>query len=257
MVRVDLERSTVRVKAQDHKKLDSNFESPVCHLNYHIIALAMWEVSTSNFNIEVEMNSFQFDYVFDWTILKYQQTEIDNPPRRAIRAAGGTSAEATATGAASNRQSGAQDGKDNVWNNSTGDGTRRRISGAIVNAGSLSKHKSPAAPESGTEKNMAGVGFTDSQCMHFSAAGQGSSTSRRAVVSNSRHALVAEADISQHPATDMSPIALRKAGAQQSSSINSGDPKQFVPNRNHLISRNYEAAIRGIESLSFDMDRRL
>ena len=27
---------------------------------------------------------FQFDYVFDWTILKYQQSQIATPPARAI-----------------------------------------------------------------------------------------------------------------------------------------------------------------------------
>jgi len=27
---------------------------------------------------------FQFDYVFDWTILKYQQSQIANPPARAL-----------------------------------------------------------------------------------------------------------------------------------------------------------------------------
>jgi len=27
---------------------------------------------------------FQFDYVFDWTILKYQQSQIATPPSRGI-----------------------------------------------------------------------------------------------------------------------------------------------------------------------------
>jgi casein kinase 1 len=27
---------------------------------------------------------FQFDYVFDWTILKYQQSQLANPPTRGI-----------------------------------------------------------------------------------------------------------------------------------------------------------------------------
>ena len=27
---------------------------------------------------------FQFDYVFDWTILKYQQSQLATPPSRAL-----------------------------------------------------------------------------------------------------------------------------------------------------------------------------
>ncbi|KAL0424979.1 UNVERIFIED_CONTAM: Casein kinase-like protein 12 [Sesamum radiatum] len=34
---------------------------------------------------------FQFDYVFDWTILKYQQSQLANPPSRALGTAAGTS----------------------------------------------------------------------------------------------------------------------------------------------------------------------
>jgi len=30
------------------------------------------------------VTGFQFDYVFDWTILKYQQTQIATPAPRAI-----------------------------------------------------------------------------------------------------------------------------------------------------------------------------
>ncbi|MCH88067.1 casein kinase I isoform delta-like protein, partial [Trifolium medium] len=34
---------------------------------------------------------FQFDYVFDWTILKYQQSQLATPPTRAIVPGAGTS----------------------------------------------------------------------------------------------------------------------------------------------------------------------
>lgn len=30
------------------------------------------------------VSGFQFDYVFDWTILKYQQSQLANPPSRAL-----------------------------------------------------------------------------------------------------------------------------------------------------------------------------
>jgi casein kinase 1 len=39
---------------------------------------------------------FQFDYVFDWTILKYQQSQSTGGPQRVSPAAGGTSSGAGA-----------------------------------------------------------------------------------------------------------------------------------------------------------------
>lgn len=30
------------------------------------------------------VTGFQFDYVFDWTILKYQQSQLATPPTRAL-----------------------------------------------------------------------------------------------------------------------------------------------------------------------------
>eukprot|EP01018_Ginkgo_biloba_P020721 Gb_29196 [translate_table: standard] len=102
---------------------------------------------------------FQFDYVFDWTILKYQQTQISNPPQRAVGAAGGTSSGPIASGAATagatvDRQSGYQNVRENIWNNSAVDGARRRMPGPSVNAGSLSKLKSPAVHDSGASKEV-------------------------------------------------------------------------------------------------------
>ena len=34
--------------------------------------------------MKLYFSGFQFDYVFDWTILKYQQSQITAPPARAI-----------------------------------------------------------------------------------------------------------------------------------------------------------------------------
>uniref|UniRef100_A0A453EXZ3 non-specific serine/threonine protein kinase n=2 Tax=Aegilops tauschii subsp. strangulata TaxID=200361 RepID=A0A453EXZ3_AEGTS len=48
---------------------------------------------------------FQFDYVFDWTILKYQQSQMTSVPRRAIPAAAGQSS-GMAPIASNNRLSG-------------------------------------------------------------------------------------------------------------------------------------------------------
>lgn len=107
---------------------------------------------------------FQFDYVFDWTILKYQQTQIAHPPQKALGAVGGTSTGPTAAtgptagtgptakaGAALDRHSG---GKDNDGNNFAVDLARKRMPIAVGNSGSLPKFKSPVAHESGTSKDV-------------------------------------------------------------------------------------------------------
>ncbi|CAI9753747.1 unnamed protein product [Fraxinus pennsylvanica] len=36
-------------------------------------------------------DGFQFDHVFDWTVLKYQQSQLANPPSCALGAAGSSS----------------------------------------------------------------------------------------------------------------------------------------------------------------------
>lgn len=57
---------------------------------------------------------FQFDNVFDWTILKYQQSQLSNPPSRALATAG-TSSGAPPFLANVNRQSGGDEGKAARW----------------------------------------------------------------------------------------------------------------------------------------------
>ncbi|KAF9613077.1 hypothetical protein IFM89_005525 [Coptis chinensis] len=49
---------------------------------------------------------FQFDYVFDWTILKYQQSQIATPPTRALGPPGGTSSGMAPGVANADRQTG-------------------------------------------------------------------------------------------------------------------------------------------------------
>ncbi|KAI3878492.1 hypothetical protein MKX03_007272, partial [Papaver bracteatum] len=49
---------------------------------------------------------FQFDYVFDWTILKYQQSQMSTPPSRSPAAIAGPSAGAPLAIANADRQTG-------------------------------------------------------------------------------------------------------------------------------------------------------
>ncbi|CAI0419933.1 unnamed protein product [Linum tenue] len=82
---------------------------------------------------------FQFDYVFDWTILKYQQSQIANPPTRAVGPTAGPSAGMPPTGANADRQQGGEESKPG-WSSSD---PRRRTSGPILSSATLSKLKSP------------------------------------------------------------------------------------------------------------------
>lgn len=39
---------------------------------------------TNIFALSFASTGFEFDYVFDWTILKYQQAQIEAPPSRSL-----------------------------------------------------------------------------------------------------------------------------------------------------------------------------
>ncbi|WOL20395.1 casein kinase 1-like protein 2 isoform X2 [Canna indica] len=87
---------------------------------------------------------FQFDYVFDWTILKYKQSQIAGGPPRAIGATAGPSS-GVVPPVTNDRQSGREEGRISGWlaiDPSQCSHTRQAASPA-VNVGSLSKQKAP------------------------------------------------------------------------------------------------------------------
>lgn len=49
-------------------------------LIYAFVLISYFDTSVSI----VFATGFQFDYVFDWTILKYQQSQLATPPTRAL-----------------------------------------------------------------------------------------------------------------------------------------------------------------------------
>ncbi|KAG2617023.1 hypothetical protein PVAP13_3NG178053 [Panicum virgatum] len=93
---------------------------------------------------------FQFDYVFDWTILKYQQAQMTSAPPHAIAPAVGQSS-GMAPVANNNRHSGTEEGRRSGWSDM--DATRRQVPPPAINAGSLAKQKSPVRNEQSTSKD--------------------------------------------------------------------------------------------------------
>nr|CAB3460543.1 unnamed protein product [Digitaria exilis] len=93
---------------------------------------------------------FQFDYVFDWTILKYQQAQMTSAPPRAVAPAVGQSS-GMAPVANNNRHSGTEEGRRSGWSDM--DPTRRQVPPPAINAGSLAKQKSPVRHEQSTSKD--------------------------------------------------------------------------------------------------------
>ncbi|KAK9131236.1 hypothetical protein Sjap_011723 [Stephania japonica] len=186
---------------------------------------------------------FQFDYVFDWTILKYQQSQIAAPARGLGPSAGPSSGMVPAV-ANADRQSGSEDRRPG-W--SSMDPSRRRVSAQGINAGSLSKQKNPVSSE------------TTKEAMLSSSAimGRPSGSSRRAAVSSSRDALVGESDSSRPRTAEASPGAFHKVSSgQRNLPLSSMEPKRSSSGRN-IANMNYESTLKGIESLSFSNDQRL
>ncbi|KAL5999591.1 hypothetical protein ACLOJK_037876 [Asimina triloba] len=192
---------------------------------------------------------FQFDYVFDWTILKYQQSQIATAPPRNPGPGAGTSSGMPPAITSADRQSGGEEGRQAVWSSS--DPSRRRMPGPAVTAGSLSKQKNPITTDSAITK--------DAMLSSSTFLGRSSGSSRRAAVSSSRDVMVgSEADSSRPRTTEASPGAFRKVvSGQRSSPVGTAEPKRSSSVRNPSNIKNYEATLKGIESLNFDGDERL
>ncbi|KAK7261682.1 hypothetical protein RIF29_27999 [Crotalaria pallida] len=188
---------------------------------------------------------FQFDYIFDWTILKYQQSQITAPPVRSIGPVAGPSSGMPPL-ANADRQTGGQDGRHTGWSSS--DPTRRRSSGPIAHD-ILSRQKGPVTADSTGSKEVVFPGSN-----MFSSSG----SARRGAVSSGRDALVgSEAEPSRPLAMDASPAALRKVSSVQRSSpiMSSEQHKRTSSSRNASNSKNYETTLKGIESLNFNDER--
>ncbi|XP_073043974.1 casein kinase 1-like protein 2 [Primulina eburnea] len=187
---------------------------------------------------------FQFDYVFDWTILKYQQSQMATPPSRgptAVMTSGLPPAIPNGERLPGGEEEGRQGGT------SSADPSRRRSSGQVVNAGSFSRHKSPVANDSTSKDAM------QSSSTFF---GRSSGSLRRGDVSGSHetHTLGNNSEPNCSRTPEASPATINKiSSGQRISPLGvSSESKHISSGRNNPTTNNYDSTVKGIESLHFD-----
>ncbi|XP_047946654.1 casein kinase 1-like protein 2 isoform X1 [Salvia hispanica] len=191
---------------------------------------------------------FQFDYVFDWTILKYQQSQMAAPPSRPLGPGAGTSS-ALPPAIPSGERLPAGDEEGRVVGTSSGDPSGRR-SGQITNA-RISREKSPAATDSASK---------DALLSNSTFFGRSSGTLRRGTVSGSRETFTLgnDSDPSRSRTPEASPATANKTSSGQRSFPlgGSSNAKHTSSGMNNSGIKNYDSTIKGIESLHFDDEER-
>ncbi|KAK4391813.1 Casein kinase-like protein 2 [Sesamum angolense] len=186
---------------------------------------------------------------FDWTILKYQQSQMAAPPSRALGPNAGTSSGLPPAVPSGERLPGEEEGRQA---GTSADPSRRRSSGQLINAGSLSRQKSPAANDSASK---------DAMLSSSTFFGRSSGTLRRTAVSGSRETfnLGNDSEPTRSRTPEASPATVNKISSGQRTSPlgGSSEPKHTSSGRNNTSIKNYDSAIKGIESLHFDDEERV
>ncbi|MCO5610317.1 hypothetical protein L7F22_064553 [Adiantum nelumboides] len=198
---------------------------------------------------------FQFDYVFDWTILKYQQSQITGTPQRFIATAGPSNG---IVPTAVPDLSPGLDAHQLPRNLDAADGSARRLLGGFNNGGvrvssDAPKMKSPLV-DGITVNNL---GPSDTEVGRPSIFTRGATSSKRAVItSSSRQGPLNEsADANRMLKSKVAPIGLRSS-VQRTSMIGSSDPKRMVPKRNPSVRSSHDDALKGFQFLSMDVENR-
>ncbi|MCO5586586.1 hypothetical protein L7F22_040527 [Adiantum nelumboides] len=197
---------------------------------------------------------FQFDYVFDWTILKYQQSQITSTPQRFIGTAGPSNG---IVPTAVPDLSPGLDSHQLPRNSDAADGSARRLLGGFNNGGvrvssDAPKLKSPLV-DGITVNNL---GPSDTELGRPSIFTRGATSSKRAVITSSRQGPLNEsADPSRMLKSKVAPIGLRSS-AQRTSMIGPSDPKRMAPKRNPSVRSSHDDALKGFQFLSMDVENR-
>ncbi|EES00938.1 casein kinase I [Sorghum bicolor] len=188
---------------------------------------------------------FQFDYVFDWTILKYQQSQMTIPPR--AMAAATDQSSRMASMANNNGLSATEEGKRSGWSD---DPLRRQVPPAGINAGSLAKQKSPVRQEVSTSKDAV---FASSSIL-----GRSSGSLRRPAVPSSRVPTSEALLRSRTP--DGSPGSFqRNAPTHRTSQTHEYLDRSGVSLSGRLMpnTKHYESTLRSIQGLNVDANDRI
>eukprot|EP00243_Klebsormidium_subtile_P009711 TRINITY_DN493_c0_g1_i2.p1 TRINITY_DN493_c0_g1~~TRINITY_DN493_c0_g1_i2.p1 ORF type:complete len:449 (-),score=89.45 TRINITY_DN493_c0_g1_i2:311-1657(-) len=164
---------------------------------------------------------YQFDYVFDWTILKYQQSQIGAGPSagRTLGAgagAAGTSSAAVQGGGQTDRAGGTSTP---VNAGDTPEGTRRRMASAI----------DATKPRTSNDETK-----EEQERLHSSAFARAGSASKRAVAGTTRvgsSAAAAAAADATALTNKMGPISLSRTSVQRPSGVSGSEPKKPVHSR--------------------------
>ncbi|XP_071697321.1 casein kinase 1-like protein 2 [Rutidosis leptorrhynchoides] len=169
---------------------------------------------------------FQFDYVFDWTILKYQQSQIAAPPTRGLGVNAGPSTGTPPVIPNGDRQSGDESGRQTGL--SSLDPSRRRNSAQVTSSGNLAREKSPVA----NDATMS----TDAMMSSSAIGGRASGSMRRDdmdLSGRSRFTVTREKSLPQ--------------------AVGSSDPR----NKNVAAAKKYETTLKGMEGLNFEDEEKV
>ncbi|XP_051113889.1 casein kinase 1-like protein 1 isoform X2 [Andrographis paniculata] len=178
---------------------------------------------------------FQFDYVFDWTILKYQQSQMAAPPPRALGPNAGTSSGLPPAVPSGERLPGEEEG---IQVGPSSADPSRRSSVQLINPASIARQKSPANDSTSKDAVLSSSTFF----------GRSSGAQRRTAVSGN----------DSDPTRSRTPETSPATGNRVSSSQRASDPPKHngPSSRNSSSTKNYDAAVKGIENLHFDDDER-
>ncbi|XP_024967634.1 casein kinase 1-like protein 1 isoform X1 [Cynara cardunculus var. scolymus] len=173
---------------------------------------------------------FQFDYVFDWTILKYQQSQIAAPPTRGLGMGAGPSSGTPPAIPNGDRQTGEESGKQIGL--SSMDPSRRRISGQVT--GNPPKEKSPVANDAtmSTDAMMSSSAFT----------GRAGGSMRRG---------------NEVEGTGRSRIPDTRQRSSPVGGGSSSDPRNASGGKNVASTKKYETTLKGMESLHVEDEDRV
>ncbi|CAL9226880.1 unnamed protein product [Arabidopsis halleri] len=164
---------------------------------------------------------FQFDYVFDWTILKYQQSQLTAPPSRGLNPAVGTSAALPPGISNIDRYTGEEEGRPHM------ESSRRRVSGALENSGNISNQQTSSSAR-------------DSMIPSSSLFAQSAGSSRRVTaVSGSRDNFPGSEELLQRSRT----------GDVSRGVIPRNSPVEAGKRSSSSTRRHYESAVKGIDNL--------